>query len=134
MGFFDKILGNSGSNNEAFEWALVTTPEDWANIVSKSEAAPVVVFKHSPRCAVSRMALSTFEKEWDDAGNTDVYMLPVLEAREVSNQIAREVEVRHESPQLLLLHKGKAAGHWSHQHIDAATVQRQLALLREVSA
>lgn len=131
MGFFDSLFGDKTSDANNFEWATLASVQEWSNVVSRSETEPVAVFKHSPRCAVSRMALSTFEREWDASEPIPLYMLSVLEAREVSNQIAKDLEVWHESPQLLLVHKGKAVAHWSHQHIDAATLQRHLQILND---
>src|SRR5690606_14681498 len=131
MGFFDSLFHDKNSDSNHFEWMPLASVQQWTDIVSKSETGPVAVFKHSPRCAVSRMALSTFEREWEASEPIPLYMLSVLEAREVSNQIASDVEVRHESPQLLLVHKGQAVAHWSHQHIDAATLQRHLQILKQ---
>ncbi len=132
MGFFNNNFGDKNSGANRFGWTPLAIRQEWADTVTKSQTEPVVVFKHSARCAISRMAQNTFEKEWDVSQNTALYMLSVLDARDVSNQIATDLGVRHESPQLLLVHNGKAVAYWSHQHIDAAALQRRLEMLEDM--
>lgn len=58
------------------------------------------------------------------APNTDYVLVKVIESRPVSNQIAEDVAVKHESPQIIMV-KDKAkywsATHWAitEEHIRA---------------
>jgi bacillithiol system protein YtxJ len=45
-------------------WNALTDLEQLNEIISSSEK-PVVIFKHSTRCSISRMALKQFENEFD---------------------------------------------------------------------
>lgn len=132
MGFLNNIFGNKPSEPaDDFPWERVNSPEEWRAVLDQTKQEAVVVFKHSPRCAVSRMALSTFEKDWAEKQRLPLYIVSVIEARAASNQIATDLNVHHESPQLILLKNQKALGHWSHQSINADTLKRQLDIIGE---
>jgi bacillithiol system protein YtxJ len=45
-------------------WRLIENMSDLANAMDLSEEVPVLLFKHSTRCSISSMALSTFNREW----------------------------------------------------------------------
>ena len=58
---------------------------------------PVVIFKHSTRCGVSRMVLSQFQANADfDEDGVDLYYLDLLNYREISNEIAERFQVHHQ--------------------------------------
>jgi len=63
----------------------------------------VILFKHSTRCSISRMALKQFENEFDIENEVEAYFLDLLEHRDISNEIASRYDVYHQSPQLLLI-------------------------------
>jgi hypothetical protein len=67
MSFFKNIFGSSSEDqNEStskMNWNALTDLEQF-EIISSSEK-PVVIFKHSTRCSISRMALKQFENEFD---------------------------------------------------------------------
>jgi bacillithiol system protein YtxJ len=88
-------------------------------IVNESTEKPVVIFKHSTRCSISRMALRQFEQEFDLEGKVVPYYLDLLEHRDISNDIANRFGVYHQSPQLILIKEGKAIYDRSHESIDA---------------
>ncbi len=83
----------------------------------------VFVFKHSTRCFISKMVKQNLEVEWDSEKITEpVFLLNVIENRNLSNQIAEMFQVDHESPQLLYLKNGKCVGNASHQNVSIQTV------------
>ena len=94
--------------------------------IAVSNEKPVVIFKHSTRCSVSRMALKQFENEYDAADATENYFLDLIAYRDVSNAIASRFNVFHQSPQLLLIKDGIAVYNASHSDIDAKTVAEKL--------
>lgn len=64
-----------------------------------------MIYKHSSTCSVCHAALAVldqFEKSYPDI---PIAMLEVKSQRELSNQIAAEYDVSHESPQLLIFKK-----------------------------
>ena len=107
-------------------WNTLTDLHQLDEIVDISQNQPVVIFKHSTRCSVSRMALKKFESEYDLEDKVDVYFLDLLEYRDISNEIASRFEVYHQSPQLLLIKEGKSVYDVSHSDIDAIALKGKL--------
>ena len=66
------------------------------------------------------MVKSRVEADWEKY-NSDypIYLLDLIQHRDISNQIAEELNVRHESPQLLIIQNGKAIHHASHIGISS---------------
>lgn len=78
-----------------------------------------LVYKHSTRCPVSSAAwreVSAFRREHPEAA---VYVVHVVEQRELSNAVASRTRVRHESPQAIVLQGGQVAWHASHEGVTA---------------
>ncbi len=69
------------------------------------------IFKHSTTCPVSARAADEVRAMGSDM---PIYWVNVREQRELSNWVAAQYGVAHESPQLILLKDGKAEAVWSH--------------------
>lgn len=127
MGLFDKIFGSSDvekGNKPKIDWNALTSLSQLDEIVEESKEKTVVVFKHSTRCGISRMALSGFERDFEPSNsNLEFYYLDILNYRELSNQIAAGFGVWHESPQLLIIKDEKVVYHASHGQIDAKKIE-----------
>lgn len=110
-------------------WNSLTSAEQINKIKEESEQQPIVIFKHSTSCSISATAKNRLERQWDSAGleNVKPYYLDLLSYRSVSNQIASTFEVRHESPQLLLIRNGECTSDWSHMGIRLEEVKKALA-------
>jgi len=130
MSLFGKFFGDSHSKDTSSSngmWNDLTELKQLDTIVAESAQTPVLIFKHSTRCPVSRMALRNFEQEYDiEEGKLKAYYLDLLEHRDISNEIAERFGVYHQSPQVILIRDGKAVYDTSHSDIDAATVQKKL--------
>ncbi|MFB9863266.1 bacillithiol system redox-active protein YtxJ [Rufibacter immobilis] len=108
------------------QWHPITNAEQIEQIKEESKERPVVIFKHSTQCSISATAKSRLERQWDDAGLNAVkpYYLDLLSYRPVSNEIAQSFNVRHESPQLLLIKDGQCQYHGSHLGINLQEVKK----------
>lgn len=99
-------------------WIEITTIEEWNEVLHKSSERGQVLLKHSTTCPVSANALQEYEEYLNDTPNEnlDYVLVKVIESRPVSNKIAEELNVKHESPQIIFV-KDKAkfwtASHWS---------------------
>ncbi|KGP73666.1 bacillithiol system redox-active protein YtxJ [Pontibacillus yanchengensis] len=74
-----------------------------------------LLLKHSLTCPISADAEKTFER-YDEETDTPLYILPIQQARELSNYIAEEFGVKHQSPQALLFDQKQVkwdASHWN---------------------
>jgi bacillithiol system protein YtxJ len=121
MSLFKNMFGGSGESEKESKmaWREVTDLGQLNEIVNESTEKPVVIFKHSTRCSISRMALRQFEQEFDLEGKVVPYYLDLLEHRDISNEIANRFGVYHQSPQLIVIKDGKAVYDRSHESIDA---------------
>ncbi|HEY0245869.1 MAG TPA: bacillithiol system redox-active protein YtxJ [Mucilaginibacter sp.] len=98
-------------------WTLLQSPDQLSEI--KQQEGYSLIFKHSTRCPISSMAKKRFELEWDALPkNLPLYFLDLIQHRDISNQIAQEFQVHHESPQLLLIKDGECVLDQSHGGIS----------------
>jgi bacillithiol system protein YtxJ len=129
MSFLNSIFGsseNTDSPKSNVNWTELTDLEQLTEIVAISNVKPIVIFKHSTRCSISRMALKQFEREYDLNETVDAYFLDLIAHRDVSNEIASRFNVYHESPQLILIKNGKAVYDVSHSDIDAMALKEKV--------
>lgn len=73
------------------------------------------ILKHSLTCPISHAAYQEYEKYAAENQGVSTYYLAVQDARPLSNEIAEKFEIKHESPQALLIKNGEAiwnASHW----------------------
>ena len=132
MEFLKKIFSSeknekSQEPKEEISWKILENSEQLKAIKKESESKPVAIFKHSTRCGISRMALNRFEKNYAiSSDQMSLYFLDLLSNRSLSNEIANQFQVVHESPQLIVIRDGKAVYHTSHSGIDAQSLQRFL--------
>ena len=129
MTLFKSIFGDSENNNSnasKINWIELTDLGQLNEIMDLSHQQPVIIFKHSTRCSISRMALKQFENEFDLEGRVTPYFLDLLNHRDISNEIATRFEVYHQSPQLLLIKEGKSVYDVSHSDIDAVELKRRV--------
>ena len=92
-------------------------------ISNKPRLNGVLLFKHSPRCGVSLHALKQLQKDWVySSDKVDVYLINVLEHRDISNKVSAIFSVHHESPQILLIKNGECVGNASHWEVSIETV------------
>lgn len=129
MSFFNSIFGNSDNTETPksnVNWTELTDIAQLMEIEAISNEKPVVIFKHSTRCSISRMALKQFEREYDLNEVADAYFLDLIAHRDISNEIAQRFGVYHESPQLILIKNGKAVYDVSHSDIDAEALKNKI--------
>jgi bacillithiol system protein YtxJ len=99
-------------------WREVTTLDQWQSILENSTERGQVILKHSTTCPVSANALEEYEQYLKEKPNADLdyTLVKVIESRPVSNKIAEDVSVKHESPQIIFVKdktKYWAASHWA---------------------
>lgn len=102
------------------KWHELKALDQLQVIKEESIERPVLIFKHSTRCNISRTTLDRLERHWNDQEMARVkpYFLDLLNYREISNSLATQFEVEHESPQILLIDKGRSVLDLSHFEID----------------
>jgi len=128
MSIFNSIFGEPkpNTNSSNITWTPMEHLGQIEEIIALSEQIPVIIFKHSTRCSISRMALKNFESEYVLGENVAAYFLDLISFREVSNEITSRFNVVHQSPQLLLIVGGKSVYDVSHSSIDAQELKSKL--------
>ena len=94
--------------------------------VARSSVEPVLIFKHSRTCGTSAEAHEEVSALLAGALKTPVYLVDVRSARQVSNAIAQRFGIRHESPQMLLLDRGRVLWNASHYHVNEREILQAL--------
>ena len=93
------------------------TIEKLDELFEQSKEKPVVLFKHSITCPISMdasMQMSIVDE--------DVNLIIVQTSRKISNEIESRTNLRHQSPQTIILKDGKPIYHASHYDITADEV------------
>lgn len=130
MGLLKSIFKGS-TNGEIIEkkmnWIALNEESQLIKLISNSSNKPSLIFKHSTRCGISRMALKSFEKEYSiDQSEVDIYFLDLLNYRDLSNEIADRLKIQHQSPQVLVLKNETVVYSDSHYSINANTIKEIL--------
>ena len=97
-------------------------------LLAESESRPVLLFKHSYSCGVSMEALDEIVAHLNDRTDTapQYAMVTVQTHRAVSNAIAQQLGVRHETPQALLVRRGRVVWSASHFRVTAAALDHAI--------
>lgn len=121
MGLFSK----SSAPISSFPWKEVTSIEEFNEMLNATTDKAKLFFKHSTRCSISSMALKGFEREWNvSSDDFELYFVDLIAHRDISNAIAAESHVEHQSPQVVVWRNGEVIYNASHHHIDAQKIQQ----------
>lgn len=107
-------------------WIEITNELQLEEVKSLSKTKPQLIFKHSTRCSISSMAKHRLEKT-ATPGEIDFYYLDLIKNRNISQKIAEEFDISHESPQVLLIKNGKCIYDESHSGITMDEITEQAA-------
>lgn len=104
---------------KSLPWIPLSSLDQLNYIVEKSKTKTQIIFKHSTRCGISRMAINQFVQQYSfTEKEVDLYYLDLLTHREVSNEVGYKFQVVHQSPQLIVIKKGVVVAHESHGAIN----------------
>ena len=98
--------------------------------IAESAERPVFLFKHSRSCGISCEALDELRAHVETAQVAAAYkVITVQSHRDLSNQAAVRLGVRHETPQAILLRNGRPV--WSASHFRITKDQLDDVLQRQ---
>ena len=126
------LLGNSPlretreSSNLKIMVVQLRKERDLEQLLERSKTNPVLIFKHSTQCPISSHAYDEFTEFAEAAEDLTCGLVLVIEDRNVSDTIAERLNVRHESPQAIVVKDGRAAWHASHWSITAGSLSDAL--------
>lgn len=126
MNFFNKIFG-SKNEGQSLNWKTLDDVDQIDHAIEVSNEKPVVIFKHSTRCGISRMVLNQFQNnaEFDEEAVLLLY-LDLLAHRNISDEIANRFGIMHQSPQMIILKDAEVVHHSSHSAIVPSTIENIL--------
>ncbi len=109
----------------------ITTIDELNDCLESTSERPVFIFKHSTRCPISagansRVAQFLEGKKDENGGLPEFYLLKVIESRAVSDALAEQLGVQHQSPQLILVDKGRSIWNTSHHNINAGNIEKAI--------
>ncbi len=127
MGIFDSVKNAFSGADSSDIWETISDSSQVAPIIEASKEKPQLIYKHSHRCSVCFASKGALEQAADEIKKyADMYFLNVVNNREASNEIASELDVRHESPQVILVDNGEVAWHGSHGRINPEKILESL--------
>lgn len=129
MSIFKNLFHSNAAENEQkkLNWIPLNELDQLNSISELSKNKPVLIFKHSTRCGISRMALKTFENSFNiNEEDLDIYYLDLLQFRGISNEIVAKFNVQHQSPQAIVISKGKVVYNDSHYEISVEGIKKAI--------
>lgn len=108
----------------------LTSLSDWEAARQASHKQPVLIYKHSAICPASAWAERNVQTWQSDHTDYPVYRVVVQSAREVSDQIADDLNLRHETPQAIFVHQGDVVAHENHHGVSAERLTKALHRLK----
>lgn len=108
-------------------WNSITSEKDVQNIIQQSFNKPQILFKDSVTCGISAFAKERLQKDYHLIETiADFNYLDLLAFRSVSNYIATELKVVHQSPQIIVIINGEVIYRCSHHSIQAEKIQEKI--------
>lgn len=107
-------------------WNTLNNTTQIDEIKKASHQKAQLIFKHSTRCSVSSFAKRMLNDDIDEdiVKDIDFHYLDLVAFRAVSNQIANDFNITHQSPQILLIVDGKCIHDASHSDINLEDVKK----------
>ena len=99
---------------------------DLDEIFGRSKTNPVLIFKHSTQCSISAQVYGDFKDFVESSPELLSGVVLVIENRRLSNTIAERLEVRHQSPQAIVVKDGRAVWHASYWSITPDSLSEAL--------
>ncbi|MDR8394276.1 bacillithiol system redox-active protein YtxJ [Aliifodinibius sp. S!AR15-10] len=127
MSIFNRAERQTTDSEQSKIWNPISGTENIDAILRASSEKPQIIYKHSHRCSVCILAKEELEGIADQVlDSTDLYMINVIHQRDLSNAIASTFDVRHESPQVIIIKDGEVAWKGSHWAIKGKDILNQL--------
>lgn len=115
MGIFASLRNLvDGRREENILWNQPQSVEEIFEILSRADK-PQVIYKHSYSCAVSLFTKNSLENGLKSIfEQADFHLVDVIAQRALTKKIAETTGIRHESPQIIVMHNGLPF--WSASH------------------
>ncbi len=108
---------------------MLETVGQLEELLEQSSTKTVFLFKNSTQCGISAKAkqdFQTFVVKHEENKDFVFAIVDVIEHRDVSDRIEELLEVEHESPQLIIVKKGKQVFNTSHWDITLERIEENV--------
>lgn len=112
---------------------LMESVTDLDDAVRRSQAHPIVIFKHSATCGASAAAFEEVRDLLALEPAAEVFIVSVQFGAMVSKEIGKRFSLRHESPQALVIYRGVLTWHASHYRVTRAELESALAAVADAA-
>lgn len=103
----------------------IKTLNDWKTLMDTSVHHDVLLMKHSTACPISAKAWKEYQRFIKAKNeNLQTAFVKVIESRDISQQIEKDLGVKHESPQVILIQNKNAVSSASHFKINQKTLTK----------
>lgn len=99
--------------------------ENQATLDEALESRRAVLYKHSTRCPVSAYAFQEVLSFAESNPSWKVFLLKVIEQRALSDVVAAQLAVPHQSPQVFIIKDGHCVWDASHSDINEQALVQQ---------
>lgn len=97
----------------------ITQKNDWNVLRLISHLSPILLFKISNRCGLSAGLMELLQEVENDYNSPNPFSyLVVQNSRDLSNKIAKQTGIKHETPQIIILHQEQVIYFASHLNIS----------------
>lgn len=120
-----RIIKNmfTASDTNLDHWNVLTEKDHVEEVLENSHQKTQLVYKHSHTCGICHAAKERIEESMDEIKRqAAINFTNVKKSRPVSNALADELGIRHESPQVLIIKNGECTWHESHWSIKAGDI------------
>ncbi|MBM3262968.1 MAG: bacillithiol system redox-active protein YtxJ [candidate division Zixibacteria bacterium] len=106
----------------------IRSEQELDRFTALSHERPVVIFKHSTACPLSARSYRVYQAYVSASDVPELLFaeIYVIEHRTISDETAQRFGVRHESPQVLLVSKGRVVWDASHYEITQEAIEKAL--------
>ena len=114
-------------DHHKLDWLELNTIEEYISLISSNSQAKdsIALFKHSTRCSISSLAKRRLESDWGKLNpEIPIYLIDLIQYRELSDFIASNLAINHQSPQVILLVNGKPKYNTSHLSISSTSIAK----------
>jgi len=94
----------------------INNKHDLDKALERSNHEPIIIFKYSSTCPMSGMALAEVEK-FEKKVDVQVYQIKVQDNRPESDQVASVLDLKHETPQIILVNESHNKQHLNHEDV-----------------
>jgi bacillithiol system protein YtxJ len=98
----------------------------WETALDESERGYVIIFKHSGTCPISSEAHDEITSFAETNNEVSLYKLVVQDSKELARMIAEDLDIKHETPQVIVLQNREPIFVANHERVTASVLEEKI--------